>query len=314
MEQNAKIFVTGHQGMVGSAICNQLKKSGFDNLLVATRKQIDLTRQSIVEEFVKKESPDYMIIASAKVGGIHANSTYPAEFIRNNLQMTVNLIESARLANVKKLLFLGSSCIYPKMAKQPITEDSLLSGPLEQTNQWYAIAKISGIKLCQAFREQYNFNAIAAMPTNLYGPNDNFHNENSHVIPALINRFHKAKLNNDPHVLAWGSGSPRREFLHVEDLAKALIFLLENYEESIPINVGVGNDISIKELTELVAKTVGYKGKIEWDRTKQDGTPKKLLDVSRINKLGWKAKKSLEDGLAETYQWYCDKDNNIRRK
>jgi GDP-L-fucose synthase len=314
MEQNAKIFITGHQGMVGSAICNRLKGLGHNNLLVATRQQLDLTRQSNVEEFVQDNLPDYMIIAAARVGGIHANSQYPAEFIRDNLQITVNLIEAARLAKVKKLLFLGSSCIYPKMADQPITEDSLLSGPLEPTNQWYAIAKISGIKLCQAYREQYNFNAISAMPTNLYGPKDNFHDENSHVIPALINRFHAAKINNSPYVTAWGSGSPKREFLHVDDLAQALIYLLENYEDSDPINVGVGTDITIKELTELVAQTVGYKGTIQWDRTKQDGTPRKLLDVSRINKLGWKAKKLLKDGLAETYAWYCEQGDNIRYK
>jgi GDP-L-fucose synthase len=314
MEQNAKIYIAGHQGMVGSAICNQLKSSGYNNQIVATRQQLNLTRQSNVEEFVKDNRPDYMIIAAARVGGIHANSQYPAEFIRNNLQITVNLIEAARLAKVKKLLFLGSSCIYPKLAEQPITEDSLLSGPLEPSNQWYAIAKISGIKLCQAYREQYNFNAISAMPTNLYGPNDNFHDKNSHVIPALINRFHTAKQNNSPYVTAWGSGSPRREFLHVDDLAQALLYLLENYDQSEPINVGVGTDITIKELTDLVAQVVGYKGKIEWDRTKQDGTPRKLLDVSHINKLGWRAKKLLRDGLAETYAWYCEQGDDIRYK
>ncbi|MBF0444413.1 MAG: GDP-L-fucose synthase [Magnetococcales bacterium] len=315
MEQNAKIYISGHQGMVGSAICNRLKKSGYNNLLVATRQQLNLTRQNRVEEFVKDNRPDYMIIAAARVGGIHANSQYPAEFIRDNLQININLIEAARLAKVKKLLFLGSSCIYPKLAEQPIVEESLLSGPLEPSNQWYAIAKISGIKLCQAYREQYNFNAISAMPTNLYGPKDNFHDENSHVIPALINRFHTAKQNNSTSITAWGSGSPKREFLHVDDLADAVLYLLKNYDQIQPINVGVGRDISIKELTELVAQVVGYNGKIEWDRTKQDGTPRKLLDVSRINKLGWKAKKPLKDGLTETYAWFCEQSvDNIRCK
>ncbi|MBF0379621.1 MAG: GDP-L-fucose synthase [Magnetococcales bacterium] len=314
MEQDAKIYITGHRGMVGSAIFNRLIDSGYNNLLVATRQQLDLTRQSKVEEFVLDQRPDYMIIAAALVGGIHANSHFPAEFIRDNLQISVNLIEAARLAKVKKLIFLGSSCIYPKMAEQPIVESSLLSGPLEPTNQWYAIAKISGIKLCQAYRKQYNFNAISAMPTNLYGPKDNFHDENSHVIPALINRFHKAKNNNSPHVTAWGSGSPKREFLHVDDLARAVIYLMKNYEDSLPINVGVGADITIKELTEMVAQVVGYKGEIVWDRTKQDGTPRKLLDVSLINKLGWSAEKNLKDGLTETYDWYCRQGNDIRSK
>jgi GDP-L-fucose synthase len=314
MEQNAKIYVAGHGGMVGSAMCRRLRRAGYDNLLLADKKQLDLTRQDSVEHFMEHERPDYMIIAAAKVGGIHANSHYPADFLRDNLQITVNLIETARLSEVKKLLFLGSSCIYPRMTEQPIVEESLLSGPLEPTNQWYAMAKISGVKLCQSFRKQYGFNAISAMPTNLYGPEDNFHDQNSHVIPALINRFHKAKQEQKPSVTAWGSGTVRREFMHVDDLADAMLYLMQHYNDDIPLNVGVGTDISIKELTEMVAHVVGFTGKIHWDTSKKDGTPRKLLDVSRLQKLGWKAEKPLQEGLEETYAWYLEQSDQLRRR
>ncbi|CAK9208864.1 unnamed protein product [Sphagnum jensenii] len=306
MENGAKIYVAGHRGLVGAAIVRALEKQGFNNLLLRTHKELDLTRQAAVEDFFHKEKPDYVILAAAKVGGIHANSTYPAEFIAVNLQIQTNVIDAAYKAGVKKLLFLGSSCIYPKFAAQPIAEDSLLTGPLEPTNEWYAVAKISGIKMCQAYRLQYKFDAISGMPTNLYGPHDNFHPENSHVLPALIRRFHEAKVTGAKEVVVWGSGSPLREFLHVDDLADATIFLMQNYSGIPHVNMGSGSEVTIKELAEMVKEVVGFQGELKWDLSKPDGTPRKLIDSSKLAELGWEAKIPLKEGLVETYKWYVD--------
>ncbi|CAK9866784.1 unnamed protein product [Sphagnum jensenii] len=306
MENGAKIYVAGHRGLVGAAIVRALEKQGFNNLLLRTHKELDLTRQAAVEDFFHKEKPDYVILAAAKVGGIHANSTYPAEFIAVNLQIQTNVIDAAYKAGVKKLLFLGSSCIYPKFAPQPIAEDSLLTGPLEPTNEWYAVAKISGIKMCQAYRLQYKFDAISGMPTNLYGPHDNFHPENSHVLPALIRRFHEAKVTGAKEVVVWGSGSPLREFLHVDDLADATIFLMQNYSGIPHVNMGSGLEVTIKELAEMVKEVVGFQGELKWDLSKPDGTPRKLIDSSKLAELGWEAKIPLKEGLVETYKWYVD--------
>ncbi|KAH9537982.1 hypothetical protein CY35_16G081000 [Sphagnum magellanicum] len=306
MENGAKIYVAGHRGLVGAAIVRALEKQGFNNLLLRTHKELDLTRQAAVEDFFHKEKPDYVVLAAAKVGGIHANSTYPAEFIAVNLQIQTNVIDAAYKAGVKKLLFLGSSCIYPKFAPQPIAEDSLLTGPLEPTNEWYAVAKISGIKMCQAYRLQYKFDAISGMPTNLYGPHDNFHPENSHVLPALIRRFHEAKVTGAKEVVVWGSGSPLREFLHVDDLADATIFLLQNYSGIPHVNMGSGSEVTIKELAEMVKEVVGFQGELKWDLSKPDGTPRKLIDSSKLAELGWEAKIPLKEGLVETYKWYVD--------
>lgn len=306
MENGAKIYVAGHRGLVGAAIVRALEKQGFNNLLLRTHKELDLTRQAAVEDFFHKEKPDYVILAAAKVGGIHANSTYPAEFIAVNLQIQTNVIDAAYKAGVKKLLFLGSSCIYPKFAPQPIAEDSLLTGPLEPTNEWYAVAKISGIKMCQAYRLQYKFDAISGMPTNLYGPHDNFHPENSHVLPALIRRFHEAKVTGAKEVVVWGSGSPLREFLHVDDLADATIFLMQNYSGIPHVNMGSGSEVTIKELAEMVKEVVGFQGELKWDLSKPDGTPRKLIDSSKLAELGWEAKIPLKEGLVETYKWYVD--------
>ncbi|XP_019170860.1 PREDICTED: putative GDP-L-fucose synthase 2 [Ipomoea nil] len=301
-----KIFVAGHGGLVGSAVVRKLIHLGFTNLLLRTHSQLDLTVQSAVDAFFAAEKPDYVVLAAAKVGGIHANNTYPADFITINLQIQTNVVTSAYKHGVKKLLFLGSSCIYPKFAPQPIPENALLTGPLEPTNEWYAIAKIAGIKMCQAYRIQFNFDAISAMPTNLYGPNDNFHPENSHVLPALLRRFHEAKVRNDEKVVVWGSGSPLREFLHVDDLADAIVFLLEHYSGLEHVNVGSGKEVTIKELAELVKEVVGFKGELVWDPTKPDGTPRKLMDSSNLAGLGWTPKISLRDGLVDTYKWYLD--------
>ncbi|CAK9218849.1 unnamed protein product [Sphagnum troendelagicum] len=306
MENGAKIYVAGHRGLVGAAIVRALEKQGFNNLLLRTHKELDLTRQAAVEDFFHKEKPDYVILAAAKVGGIHANSTYPAEFIAVNLQIQTNVIDAAYKAGVKKLLFLGSSCIYPKFAPQPIAEDSLLTGPLEPTNEWYAVAKISGIKMCQAYRLQYKFDAISGMPTNLYGPHDNFHPENSHVLPALIRRFHEAKVTGAKEVVVWGSGSPLREFLHVDDLADATVFLMQNYSGIPHVNMGSGSEVTIKELAEMVKEVVGFQGELKWDLSKPDGTPRKLIDSSKLAELGWEAKIPLKEGLVETYKWYVD--------
>eukprot|EP00252_Welwitschia_mirabilis_P008236 TRINITY_DN1998_c0_g1_i1.p1 TRINITY_DN1998_c0_g1~~TRINITY_DN1998_c0_g1_i1.p1 ORF type:complete len:325 (+),score=85.33 TRINITY_DN1998_c0_g1_i1:202-1176(+) len=306
VDKKAKIFVAGHRGLVGSAIVRKLAKEGFDNLLLRTHSELDLTRQAAVEKFFEEERPTYVIVAAAKVGGIHANNTYPADFIAINLQIQTNVIDASYKNGVKKLLFLGSSCIYPKFAPQPITEDSLLTGPLEPTNEWYAIAKIAGIKMCQAYRIQYNWDAISGMPTNLYGPNDNFHAQNSHVLPALIRRFHEAKVGGAKEVVVWGTGSPLREFLHVDDLADAVIFLMDKYSDLPHVNMGSGSEVTIKELAELVKEVVGFEGELKWDSTKPDGTPRKLMDSSKLASMGWKPKISLRDGLIDTYKWYVE--------
>ncbi|CAK9171386.1 unnamed protein product [Ilex paraguariensis] len=306
LDKSSKIFVAGHRGLVGSAIVRKLHQLGFSNLLLRTHSDLDLTDQSAVAAFFSAEKPDFVILAAAKVGGIHANNTYPADFITINLQIQTNVITSSYQHGVKKLLFLGSSCIYPKFAPQPIPENSLLTGPLEPTNEWYAVAKIAGIKMCQAYRIQFNFDAISLMPTNLYGPNDNFHPENSHVLPGLIRRFHEAKLLDAKEVVVWGTGSPLREFLHVDDLADAVIFSLEKYSGLEHLNVGSGREESIKELAELVKQVVGFEGEIVWDKSKPDGTPRKLMDSSKLMGLGWEAKISLRDGLVDTYKWYLE--------
>ncbi|XP_026406001.1 putative GDP-L-fucose synthase 2 [Papaver somniferum] len=304
--KTSKIYVAGHRGLVGSAIVKKLLQLGFTNLILKTHKELDLTRQSDVESFFAAEKPEFVILAAAKVGGIHANNTYPAEFISINLQIQTNVIHSSYINGVKKILFLGSSCIYPKMAPQPITEEALLTGPLEPTNEWYAVAKIAGIKMCQAYRLQYNWDAISGMPTNLYGPNDNFHPENSHVLPALMRRFHEAKVSGAKEVVVWGTGSPLREFLHVDDLADAVVFMMEKYSGLVHINVGSGQEVTIKELAELVKEVVGFEGELVWDATKPDGTPRKLMDSSKLADLGWVPKVSLKDGLVDTYKWYVE--------
>ena len=304
MSKNAKIFVAGHQGLVGSALVRKFQSKGFDNIIVSNRSELDLVNQLAVEQYFSKNLPDVVIIAAARVGGIQANKSYPAEFIRDNLQIQTNLIESAYQYGAKKLLFLGSSCIYPRLAPQPISEDCLLTGPLEETNKNYAIAKIAGIQMCQAYREQYGVNAISAMPTNLYGPGDNFSLDNSHVVPALIRKIHEAKFSEKNSLVIWGSGEPRREFLYVDDLSDACLFLLKNYNEEKPINIGWGEDISVLELAELISSVIGYTGKINFDMSRPDGTPRKLLDVSRLKALGWQAMTQLRAGIETTYKWY----------
>jgi len=302
MEQTAKIYIAGHKGMVGSGLERKLRKEGYNNIVTRTSNELDLRNQQAVNDFFEKEKPTYVILAAAKVGGIHANNTYRAEFIYDNLMIEVNIIHAAYLNKVKKLLFLGSSCIYPKMAPQPLKEDYLLSGYLEPTNQPYAIAKIAGIEMCDSYRAQYGCNFISAMPTNLYGTNDNYHSENSHVLPALIRRIVLAKKNNEPTVTIWGTGMPRREFLHVDDLADACYFLLQNYNEQGLVNIGCGTDVSIKELAELIVEEVGYEGELVFDTTKPDGAPRKLMDTSKINNLGWRNKIELETGIINTIQ------------
>ena len=300
MEQTDKIYIAGHRGMVGSGLERKLRKEGFNNIVTRTSSELDLRNQQAVNDFFEKEKPAYVILAAAKVGGIHANNTYRAEFIYDNLMIEANIIHAAYLNKVTKLLFLGSSCIYPKMAPQPLKEAYLLSGYLESTNQPYAIAKIAGIEMCDSYRAQYGCNFISAMPTNLYGTNDNYHPENSHVLPALIRRIVLAKRNNEPTVTIWGTGTPKREFLHVDDLAEACYFLLLNYNEQGLVNIGCGNDVSIKELAELIVAEVGYEGQLEFDTTKPDGTPRKLMDTSKINQLGWKSSIDLRSGLKKT--------------
>jgi GDP-L-fucose synthase len=312
MDQTAKIYIAGHRGMVGSGLERKLRKEGYNNIFTRTSAELDLRNQQAVNDFFKKEKPAYVILAAAKVGGIHANNTYRAEFIYDNLMIEANIIHAAYLNKVTKLLFLGSSCIYPKMAPQPLKEEYLLSGYLEPTNQPYAIAKIAGIEMCDSYRSQYGCNFISAMPTNLYGTNDNYHPENSHVLPALIRRIVLAKKNNEPNVTIWGTGTPRREFLHVDDLAEACFFLLKNYSEQGLVNIGCGTDISIKELAELIVLEVGYEGQLVFDTTKPDGTPRKLLDTSKINNLGWKAKIELNEGIRNTFIEF-NKLNEIRR-
>ena len=304
MDQAASIFVAGHRGLAGSAIVRRLRQAGFDNLLLRTQDELDLTDAAAVEAFFARERPAYVFLAAARVGGIHANNTYPVDFLRDNLQIELNVIDAAHRHGAAKLLFLGSSCIYPKFAPQPMPEDCLLTGALEPTNEWYAVAKIAGIKLCQAYRRQYGFNAISLMPTNLYGPGDNFHLANSHVLPALIRKFHEAKAAGASEVVVWGSGTPRREFLHVDDLADACVFLMQHYDDERIVNVGVGEDVSILELAALVQRVVGFEGRIVLDPSKPDGTPRKLLDVSRLAALGWRARIGLADGIRETYQWF----------
>lgn len=307
------IYVAGHRGLAGGAIVRALRSQGYENLLLRTHHELDLTDEGAVDAFFAEQRPSHVILAAAKVGGIHANNAYPAEFIRDNLAIQTNAIHSAWKHGTKKLVFLGSSCIYPKMAPQPLREDSLLTGPLEPTNEWYAIAKIAGIKMCQAYRRQYGFDAISLMPTNLYGPGDNFNLENSHVLPALIRKFHEAKIANAPQVTMWGTGSPRREFLHVDDLGEAVVFLMKNYSEEQFINVGVGEDVTIRELAETVKRVTDYGGAIVNDTSKPDGTPRKLMDVTRLNSLGWKAAIPLEDGIRETYRWFLEHQDDFRR-
>lgn len=305
MNPAASVYVAGERGMVGSAILRALERAGYSNLVLPGR-GLDLCEQRAVEEFFVGHRPEIVILAAARVGGIMANSSLPADFIRDNLQIQTNVIDAAYRHGARKLVFLGSSCIYPRLAPQPLREEYLLTGPLEPTNEWYAIAKIAGIKMCQAYRRQYGFDAISLMPTNLYGPGDNFHPERSHVLPALLRRLHEAKVANARAVTVWGSGEPRREFMHVDDLAAATVFLLERYADEMPINVGTGSDVSIRELAQTIARVVGFSGRIEFDRSKPDGTPRKLLDVSRLERLGWHAETELEDGIRSTYAWYLE--------
>ena len=302
--QNSRVFVAGHRGLVGSAIVRRLETLGCRNVVVRSRSELDLCGQADVDEFFRQHRPEYVFLAAAKVGGILANATRPAEFLRDNLAIQTNVIHAAWAHCAKKLLFLGSSCIYPRLAAQPIKEESLLTGPLEATNEAYAVAKIAGLKLAAAYKAQYGFSTIGLMPTNLYGPEDNFDLESSHVLPAMIRRFHEAKISGAPSVTVWGSGTPRREFLHVDDLASAACFLMENYDGPDLLNVGVGEDLTISQLAVLVARVVGYSGRIVFDPSFPDGSPRKLLDVSRIHALGWSAQIPLERGVASTYQWY----------
>jgi GDP-L-fucose synthase len=307
LDRGSPTFVAGHRGLVGGAVLAHFQDAGFTSLITRTSAELDLRDAEAVDAFFATERPATVVMAAAKVGGILANSTYPADFISDNLRIQVNVLDSAARHGTGRLLFLGSSCIYPKFAPQPIREDSLLTGPLEQTNDAYAIAKIAGVVQVQALRRQHDLPYISAMPTNLYGPGDNFHPTHSHVLPGLIRRFHEAKVDGIPSVTVWGTGTPRREFLHVADLARACLFLLENYDAPEPINVGVGEDLSIRELAELVAEVVGYTGTLDFDTTKPDGTPRKLLDVGRIHDLGWRAEIGLREGLEQTYEWYRQK-------
>ena len=299
-----KIYVAGHQGLVGSAIVRAIEVGGTHTWIGQSRSELDLLDRKAVFEYLAKEKPEAVVIAAAKVGGIHANDTYPVQFLTENLQIETNLMDAAHAAGIPRLLFLGSSCVYPKLAQQPIKEESLLTGELEKTNEAYALAKISGLKLVQAYRKQYGHKWISAMPTNMYGPGDNFDLENSHVLPALIRKFHDAKVQGKPSVTLWGTGSPKREFLHSDDLGRACIFLLENYDDELAINVGFAQDVSIKELAELIRSIVGFEGEIEWDSSRPDGTPRKLLDSSRISNLGWKAEINLLEGIESTYAWF----------
>ena len=306
MNVDDRIFVAGARGLVGSAIARHLQAGGFDNLLLPSRSELDLADQSAVEAYFRTQQPSHVFLAAAKVGGILANNAYPADFIRSNLVIQDNVIDAARRHNVRKLVFLGSTCIYPKLAPQPIKEEYLLTGSLEPTNEWYAIAKIAGIKTCQAYRRQYAFDAISLMPTNLYGPGDNFNLETSHVMPAMMRKFHEAKMSGAKEVVVWGTGTPRREFLHVDDLAGAAVHLMQHYSDEDIINVGVGKDISIAELATLVAEVVGFSGEIVYDTSKPDGTPRKLLDVSRLHAQNWRASINLRDGVADTYRWFLN--------
>jgi len=314
MDIRARIHVAGHRGLVGSAIVRRLLAEGADNLILRTHDELDLTEQAQVDAFFATEKPEYVFLAAARVGGIHANETYPAEFIRDNLAIQTNVIHSAWKHGVKKLLFLGSSCIYPRDCPQPIKEEYLLTGPLESTNAWYAVAKIAGLKMCQAYRKQYGFDAICAMPTNLYGPGDNFDAENSHVVPALIRRLHEAKVRGDRQVVIWGSGKPLREFLYVDDLADALLHLMRHYDGDGIVNIGSGDEVSVAELARIIAEAVGYRGDFVFDGSKPDGTPRKLLDASRLLAQGWMPKTGLVAGIARTHGWFrehCDADKSL---
>ena len=308
MNPDSKVFVAGHKGLVGSAIVRNLKQRGYNSISSSPSDHWDLRKRDDVDTFFRIHNPEYVFIAAAKVGGIHANSTYPAEFIYDNLMIQTNIIDAAYKNGVKKLIMLGSSCIYPRLAKQPMKEEELLTSELEPTNDAYAIAKIAGLRMARAYRQQYGFNAISLMPTNLYGPGDNFHPENSHVMPALIRRFHEAEKSDAPKVTCWGDGSAMREFLHVDDLAEACYVCMQDYDEDYHINVGTGEDVTIKELTETIVDVVGYAGDVEWDTSKPNGTPRKLLNVDKIHKLGWKHKIGLREGIVSTYRWYMENE------
>jgi GDP-L-fucose synthase len=304
ISHRSKIFVAGHSGLVGGSVVRAMRSKGFDNLLLRSHRELDLTEQSVVRKFFDDERPDAVVMAAARVGGIYANNARPAAFIRDNLLMQDNVIDSAYRAGVGKFIFLGSSCVYPKFAPQPIKEEYLLTGSLEPTNEWYAIAKIAGLKMCQAYRREYGFKAISLMPTNLYGPGDNFDLKDSHVLPALIRRFHDAKVRNEDSVVVWGTGTPRREFLHVDDLADAVIFLLTSYDDEKIVNIGWGEDVTIRELAEMVMSATGYRGALVFDPSKPDGTPRKLLDVTRLTEIGWKPRIPLKQGIESTYAWF----------
>lgn len=312
MKKTDKIYVAGHRGLVGSAIVNNLKSKGYDNIVGRTHKELDLTNQAAVTAYFEEEKPDVVVLAAAKVGGIHANNTKPAEFAYENMQVQCNVIKCCHDYKVKKLLFLGSTCIYPKMAEQPIPESALLTGPLEETNEAYAIAKISGLEMCKFFKRQYGDDFISCMPTNLYGPNDNYDLKDSHVMPAMIRKFHEAKLNGRSSVELWGTGTPLREFLYVDDMADACVFLLENYSGEQHVNIGTGKEISIRQLAETIQKTVGFEGEIIWNRDMPDGTPRKLTDVTKLHNLGWKHKVDLEEGVKLAYDWFRENIENAR--
>jgi GDP-L-fucose synthase len=309
VNKDDSIFVAGHRGLVGSALLRRLQADGYSRLLLRSSAELDLRDQAAVNLFFAAERPQLVLLAAAKVGGIHANDTYPADFIRDNLLIQSNVIDAAYRNGTRKLLFLGSSCIYPKLAPQPMPESSLLTGELEPTNEWYAVAKIAGLKMCQAYRRQYGFDAICAMPTNLYGPGDNFDLQTSHVLPALLRKFHEARQRGDPAVIIWGTGAPRREFLHVDDLADACVFLMQHYSDAAPINVGWGEDLSIAELARLIAAVTGFEGELRFDPSKPDGTPRKLLDVGRLRALGWSPRIALHAGVSATYDWFCSQQD-----
>ena len=313
MNKDSKIYIAGHRGLVGSAICRLLNAKGFTNIVLKTHVELDLTNQAAVQGFFSIEKPEYVYLAAARVGGILANETFPVEFIRDNLLIQTNIIDASYQSGVKKLLFLGSSCIYPKLCRQPMKEEYLLTGSLEPTNEWYAVAKIAGIKMCQAYNKQYGFEAISLMPTNLYGPGDNFDLQSSHVLPALIRKFHEAKVSNISEVEVWGTGKPQREFLHVDDLAEASLFLMENYSNSKIVNVGSGQEVSILKLAELVANVIEFKGTIRFNPTMPDGTPRKLLDISRLTAIGWQAKIKLREGIAISYKWFLNDITVLRQ-
>ncbi len=314
MDQNSKIYIAGHRGLAGSAIFNSCKEKGYSNITTQTHAELDLTDNKAVEKFFQSEKPDYVFVAAARVGGIHANNTFRAEFIYQNLQIQNNLIHFSKVYNAKKLLFLGSSCIYPKYAPQPLKEEYLLDGKLEPSNQPYAVAKIAGIEMCKAYRDQYGCNFICAMPTNLYGANDNFHLENAHVLPAMMHKMHLAKVQNEETVELWGTGKPYREFMHSSDLGDACVYLMETYNESEIVNIGCGEDVSIRELAELIKEVVSFNGQLIFNSDKPDGTPRKLLDVTRINQLGWKSRVKLEDGLKDNYQWFINNLKVVRKR